>query len=72
MEEEEEREGEGSLTSNEGWEKMDTGSSEEMMETQREKKKSFSVGSIEVRILLDIFHESKKISLFSPTASKFN
>ena len=63
MEEEEEREGEGSLTSNEGWEKMDTESSEEMMETQREKKKSFSVGSIEVRVLYHPLHPSPLILL---------
>lgn len=46
---ERDREGEGSLTSSEGWEKMVAAeSSEEMIETQKEKKKSFSVGSIEV------------------------
>ena len=50
-EREREMEREGSLTSStsEGWEKMVAAeSSEEMVETQREKKKSFSVGSIEV------------------------
>ena len=38
-----------SLTFNEGWERMVAAeSSEEMMETETEKKKSFSVGSIKV------------------------
>ena len=50
-EREREMEREDSLTSStsEGWEKMVAAeSSEEMVEMQKEKKKSFSVGSIEV------------------------
>lgn len=40
---------ESSIASSDGWEKMVAAeSSEETMEIQREKKKSFSVGSIEV------------------------